>query len=588
MASASERFVIAYNGEIYNHMDLRSEMAACGAAPQWRGHSDTETLLAGFEHWGIAETLRRTVGMFAIALWDARERTLHLARDRFGEKPQYYGWSQGAFLFGSELKALRAWPGFSNALCEQALSEYFRFLSVPAPRSIYRDIYKLPPGALLTVRGAAPRHGPTEPLRPGDSHGTVSLRSWWSLDELVSSSIKQPYGDVNEGLAALETSLSAAVKLQSLADVPLGAFLSGGIDSSLIVALMQEQSSRPVRTFTIGFNEAAFDESRHAARVAAHLGTDHSQMIVTAAEAQDLVTSLPRIYDEPFADSSQIATHLVCRAARRHVTVALSGDGGDELFGGYNRYFWAPHIWHRVGWMPYALRQGMADCLEGPAPSTWDLVLRRAQVVRPGEKLHKLGRALRSTRSVDDLYTNLAGDTGSGALLRRDPHSAREHLPVPAGLLDSRARMMYWDSLGYLPDDILCKVDRAAMAVSLETRVPFLDHRVAEAAWRLPMSMKVRGREGKWALRQLLYRRVPRELIERPKSGFALPVGEWLRGPLRPWAEALLETRRIESSGTLDPAKVRETWSQHLSGKHDRTSRLWSILMFQSWLNETS
>lgn len=589
MASASGRFVVAYNGEIYNHLALRAELEACGAAPAWRGHSDTETLLAGFDCWGVAAALSKAVGMFAIALWDSAERTLYLARDRFGEKPLYYGWSQGAFLFGSELKALRAWPGFSNTLCDQALVEYFRFMTVPTPHSIYQGIYKLPPGGLLSVREPAPRHAPSEPLRPGHSHGTVSLQHWWSLDELIASALRQPYTDENEGLAALETALKDAVKLQSLADVPLGAFLSGGVDSSLVVALMQEQGSLPVRTFTIGFEEEGFDESRHARRVAAHLGTEHSEMIVTAVEAQGLIASLPRIYDEPFADSSQIPTHLVCRAARRHVTVALSGDAGDELFGGYNRYFWAPHIWHRVGWMPYALRQGMAQCLQGPAPSTWDRVLKGARVVRPGEKLHKLGRALGSTRSVDDLYANLAGDAEAGALLRRRTSgTGRGHLPAPPEVRDPRARMMYWDSLSYLPDDILCKVDRAAMAVSLETRVPFLDHRVAEAAWRLPMAMKVRGREGKWALRQLLYRRVPRELIERPKSGFALPVGEWLRGPLRPWAESLLDAHRLGVQGVLDTARVHQAWTQHLSRRRDCTSQLWSILMLQAWLNEDS
>lgn len=607
MHSASGRFVIAFNGEIYNHGELREVLESGGAAPAWRGHSDTETLLAGFEQWGIETTLKRAVGMFALALWDRAERRLYLARDRFGEKPLYYGRVGGAFVFGSELKALRAYPGFANPVSREALRQYFRFMYVPAPLSIYDGIYKLSPGCLLTLtaegleRGADLGSVPLSRSGAGArssirATGGISLHPYWSLGDAVASGARTRITDAGEALDALEAALRGAVRLQSLADVPLGAFLSGGVDSSTIVALMQ-QAARPVRTFTVGFEEAGFDESAHARAVARHLGTDHAELFVTAAEARAVIPGLPEMYDEPFADSSQIPTHLVCRAARQQVTVALSGDAGDELFGGYNRYFWAPRIWSRVARLPYPARQAVAAALQSAAPSTWDRLLGHAGVVRPGEKLHKLGRALRGARSLDDLYWNLvsewpdparlvvAGDGGGagaqGAGSWFSP-SARES--AIADVLDPVERMMFTDALGYLPDDILCKVDRAAMAVSLETRVPFLDHRVAELAWRLPLSMKVRGNAGKWALRQILYRHVPRELIERPKAGFALPVGQWLRGPLRDWAEALLDAGRLRREGYLEPRLVRAAWSEHLSGRYDRTPRVWSLLMFQSWL----
>lgn len=598
MLSASGRFVIAFNGEIYNHLELRTELESAAAAPAWRGHSDTETLLAAFEHWGLAVTLKRCVGMFAFALWDRNEHTLHLARDRFGEKPLYYGWAGRAFLFGSELKALRAFPGFANPICREALAQYLRLMVVPAPHSIYRSIYKLEPGCLLSVCGIPPEQGPGRPLCAPASFQNIALSRWWSLAEVVEEGVLAPITDEGEALASLDISLNAAVRLQSSADVPLGAFLSGGVDSSLIVALMQQQSSRPVKTFTVGFDEAGFDESPHALAVAQHLGTEHHELFVSAADVQGVILQLPTMYDEPFADSSQIPTHLVCRAARQHVTVALSGDAGDELFGGYNRYFWGPRIWDRVAWMPYSLRQALCQRMLAASPLTWDHLLLHAGVVRPGEKLHKLARALRGIRSIDDLYDNLVGDWNDTAsiVLGVDAEKNRmsgsiaskpERPKMPsAGINDARERMMFWDSLTYLPDDILCKVDRAAMAISLETRVPFLDHRVAEHAWRLPMSMKIRDNHGKWALRQLLYRHVPRELIDRPKAGFAIPVGQWLRGPLHDWAESLLAEKRLLNEGYFNPSPIRKLWYQHLSGKYDWTSRLWTVLMFQAWLEE--
>ncbi len=591
MVSGSGRYVIAFNGEIYNHHELRATLQAAGAAPSWRGHSDTETLLAGFEFWGVADTLRRSVGMFAIALWDEHTRTLTLARDRFGEKPLYYGWvgtgPDRAFVFGSELKALRAYPGFDGQVCREALAHYLRLMYVPAPLSIYKGVYKLPPGCLLTLRGAPPATEPATPLMPGVEYGTLALQRWWSLAQAVTDGALEPLAEA-EAVPALEAQLREAVRLQSLADVPLGAFLSGGVDSATIVALMQTQASRPVQTFTIGFEEAGFDESPHARAVAQHLGTDHHELFVTAAQTREVIPQLPQMFDEPFADSSQIPTHLVCQAARRQVTVALSGDAGDELFGGYNRYFWGPRIWRRMGALPYGLRQVLARGLQAMPPARWDALLSKAGVVRPGEKLHKLGRALHGARTVDDLYANLVSEWPQGHGLALNSGNLTRCVPPwpDRGIDSAAARMMYQDAMTYLPDDILCKVDRAAMAVSLETRVPFLDHRVVELAWRLPLHMKIRGGVGKWALREVLYKQVPRELIERPKAGFAIPVGQWLRGPLRAWAEALLDEGRLRQAGYLDPKPIRTTWQQHLSGRYDWTPRLWSVLMFQAWLEE--
>ena len=595
MHSASGRFVIAFNGEIYNHLELRSALEDAKGAPAWRGHSDTETLLAACEYWGFEATLARTVGMFAIALCDRHDGRLYLARDRFGEKPLYYGWVGDAFVFGSELKALRAYPGFSNPVCRQALAEYLRFMYVPAPRSIYQGIFKLEAGCLLTIAGMPPAQAPTAPLRPSASCGTLSVRRWWSLADIVEGGARNPIADEAEALSALEARLADAVRLQSLADVPLGAFLSGGVDSSAIVALMQQQASRPIKTFAVGFEESGFDESPHARAVAQHLGTEHSELVVTAAEARGVIPQLQMMYDEPFADSSQLPTHLVCRAARQQVTVALSGDAGDELFGGYNRYFWGPRIWRRLALLPYPARQVLSSALAALPASGWDGLAKPLGVVRPGEKLHKLARAIRSVRGLDDLYRNLVSEWQDPALLvKGEAGQVLEPARLLADALPAEGteagplRMMYRDSMSYLPDDILCKVDRAAMAISLETRVPFLDHRVAELAWRLPLGMKIRGNEGKWALRQVLYQHVPRELIERPKAGFALPIGNWLRGPLRAWAENLLDEARLQREGYLHPRLIRQAWKQHLSGRYDWAPRLWSVLMFQAWLEANS
>jgi len=582
---------------------------------RWRGHSDTETLLAGFEAWGLEATLQKTVGMFAIALWDRQTHTLTLVRDRFGEKPLYYGWagsgSAGAFVFGSELKALRACPGFDNPVCREALAQYMRFMYVPAPRSIYQGVYKLEPGCLLTVSGEPPAAAPAQPIRPGSPHGSLTIKRWWALAQAVQAGTSHPISSEAEGLAQLSHAMQEAVRVQALADVPLGAFLSGGVDSSLIVALMQQQAcqadSCPVKTFTVGFEEAGFDEAPYARAVAQHLGTHHTELYVTATKAQALVPQLPHMYDEPFADSSQIPTHLVCKAARQQVTVALIGDAGDELFGGYNRYFWGPRIWNRLAWLPYPARQALGGAIKAVPVSAWDAVGGPLNALRPGaqgiarlgDKAHKLAARLRGVRNLDDLYVSLVTEwqdpasvvkqgaatdlAGNGLELPWQSGEAETTVHPPANLSDVES-MMYRDSMSYLPDDILCKVDRAAMATSLETRVPFLDHRVAELAWRLPLHMKVRGNVGKWALRQVLYQHVPRELIERPKAGFSLPVGQWLRGPLRDWTEALLNEQRLHTEGYFHPGPIRTRWAEHLSGQRDHTPSLWAVLMFQTWL----
>ncbi len=585
MHSACGRFVLVFNGEIYNHLSLRNQLERAGYSDGWRGHSDTETLLAGFAVWGVSDTLQHAVGMFAFALWDKIQRTLILARDRFGEKPLYYGWvGQGddlAFLFGSELKALRAHPQFDNPINRGALALYLQHCAVPAPYSIYENIFKLRPGHVLTLRDSelATRN--------------VSLKPYWQLIDVVRQSQANPVQNEVEAVSMLDAALREAVAQQAVADVPLGAFLSGGVDSSAIVALMQAQSINPVQTFTIGFEEAAFDESAHALAVSKHLGTDHHVIRVKADDALSVIPLLPQLYDEPFADSSQIPTYLVCQAARRNVTVALSGDAGDELFGGYNRYFLAERLWDRIAWFPYHVRRLMGAGIQQLPVDAWDVLggmLPKSHAVgRLGDKAHKFAHRMKRVKSLDDLCYSLVTEWPPDFSLVKDAVRLSTQFDDPAlvaGMTEAEHRMMLLDSITYLPDDILTKVDRAAMGVSLETRVPFLDHRVAELAWRLPLDMKVRGGQGKWVLRQVLYNYVPRELIERPKAGFAIPVGQWLRGPLRDWAEALLDEKRLEQEGYLKPAPIRTLWLQHLSGRHDWTVRLWSVLMFQAWLEE--
>lgn len=566
MVSPCGRYVLVLNGEIYNHLDLRRQLEQAGQAPAWRGHSDTETVLACFAARGVEATLREAVGMYGLALWDRRERRLSLARDRMGEKPLYYGYSGGNLVFASELKALRPIPGFGAELNRNALASYMRHNYIPAPQSIYAGIFKLPPGAWLEIDAAsAGRRELPEP------------RAYWSAQAAADQGLAAPLAfDTDEqAVDALEQVLGNAVRGQMLSDVSLGAFLSGGIDSSAIVSLMQAGSSQPVRTFSIGFHDKAYDEAEHAKAVASYLGTDHTELYVTPDDALAVVPKLPEIYDEPFADSSQIPTFLVTQMARRHVTVALSGDGGDELFGGYTRYFRVRDWYAQCRRMPRPLRHAAGGLLRAsthlPGKGAW-----RGKVGKLGELL-SVDLQAEFYREFVSYWSRPAEVVKGGAEI---PSLFQQ--PMQGSVFEA---MMKLDTQTYLPDDILVKVDRAAMAVSLETRVPLLDHRVYEFAWRLPFRYKVRGSTGKWALRQLLYRHVPQALVDRPKRGFAVPLASWLRGPLRDWAEALLDPVRLRQEGWFEPEPILRKWSQHQSGHRNWSSHLWGVLMMQAWLD---
>jgi asparagine synthase (glutamine-hydrolysing) len=586
MVSVSGRLVIAFNGEIYNHQALRQQLQTQGAAPAWRGHSDTETLLAAIEAWGVEATLKKAVGMFALALWDRETRTLTLARDRMGEKPLYYGWQGGVFLFGSELKALRAHPAFVGDIDRGALALFMRLGYVPSPHSIYRSIHKLPPGTWLTVGE-----------KDAQSHHNPAPQTYWSVHHAVEHGRAHPFtGSDADAAQTLDALLRQAIDGQMLADVPLGAFLSGGVDSSTVVAVMQALSSRPVKTFSIGFHEAEYNEADHAAAVARHLGCDHTELYVTPQQAMDVIPRLPMLYDEPFADSSQIPTFLVAQLAREHVTVSLSGDGGDELFGGYTRYLWTRRIWNTLRWLPLPARRAVAAALVLPSPQAWSRVLHALQPLMPrglrvrlaGDKMHKLAELV-ALVSPEAVYRYLVSHWKHPAeevvIGTQEPQTIlqRPHDWPPLATLEER--MMYLDQMTYLPDDILVKVDRAAMGVSLETRVPLLDHRIVEFAWRLPLSMKLRDGKTKWLLRQVLYRYVPPALIERPKMGFGVPLDGWLRGPLREWAENLLSHERLTRDGFFHPAPIRQKWAEHLAGQRNWAFYLWDVLMFQAWLD---
>ena len=577
MESADGRWVIAYNGEIYNFHDLRAELE--GAGHRFRGHSDTEVLLEGCAAWGVERTVRRLVGIFAFALWDRRDRVLYLVRDHLGVKPLYWARMNGTLLFGSQPKALRAHPAFAAEIDRDALAAYMRFSYVPAPHSIDKGVSKLEPGTILTIRPGK------EPERT----------TYWDAAEAARAGIADRLSLSDEDATdALESLLKDAIGRQMMADVPLGAFLSGGIDSSTVVALMQAQSDRPVRSFTIGFGEGDYDEADHARAVAAHLGTEHTELRVEPAHALDIIPKLPDWYDEPFADSSQIPTVLVSEMTRRSVTVALSGDGGDELFAGYNRHLRAPAVWRRVAPLPGGLRRGAAGLIRSVAPQRWDrlfgLLPAANRIRQPGDKLHKLAGVLGSA-DPDALYRRLVSQWDDpDALVRggREPRGLLWDERVAAAIPDFVERMQYLDSVTYMPDDILAKVDRASMGVSLEARVPLLDHRVVEFAWRVPPSQKIRDGQGKWLLRQVLHRHVPRELVERPKSGFAVPIDAWLRGPLRDWAEDLLDERRLRAEGFFDPAPIRARWAEHLAGTRNHQHPLWNVLMFQAWYRRWS
>jgi asparagine synthase (glutamine-hydrolysing) len=588
MICPTGRYVIAFNGEIYNHLDLRRELEKVGTKGMpfaWRGHSDTETLLAGFSTWGIRATVELCIGMFAFAVWDRQERVLTLGRDRLGEKPLYYGWqghgNKACFLFGSELKALKAHPAFSATIDREALALLMRYGYVPAPYSIYQGIHKLLPGSLLTISLAR-----REPM----------IECYWSLVDVAVAGNRDPLnGSPEQFVDELEILLKLAVRQQMVADVPLGAFLSGGVDSSTVVALMQAQSQRPVKTFTIGFNEEGYNEAVYAKAVARHLGTDHTELYISPQQALDVIPKLPYLYCEPFADSSQIPTFLVSQLARQQVTVSLSGDAGDELFTGYNRYLQAENIWGKISRMPRGLRSLAAFSIRSFSPVTWSRILGPLQPIAPkslrqvniGDKLHK-GAGVLNAQTIEELYLGLVTYWEPADLLLevQEPLTCLRGAPLKLEGLDNVQRMMALDTMTYLPDDILVKVDRAAMGVSLEGRVPFLDHRVVEFAWRMPQSLKLRDGVGKWILRQVLYRHVPKELIERPKMGFGVPIDTWLRGPLKDWAESLLDEQRLWREGFFNPVPIRTKWAEHLAGKRNWQYQLWNVLMFQAWLEK--
>ena len=581
MISADNRYVLAFNGEIYNHVRIRAELDATGYGSAWRGHSDTETLLAAFLAWGVEAALQRCVGMFAIALWDKKNRILTLARDRVGEKPLYYGWqgqgSKKIFLFGSELKALTSHPGFSSRVSRGSLALFMRHNYVPAPYSIYDDIFKLEPGCILTVSVA-------------DTACRVS--KYWDFQSVAKAGQSEFLNLTNDEIVnELESLAIASVRDQMVADVSLGAFLSGGIDSSTVVALMQSQSTRPVKTFTIGFNEEGYNEAVHAKAVAHHLGTEHTELYVTPGEAINVIPNLPSLYDEPFADSSQIPTFLVSSLARKYVTVSLSGDGGDELFGGYSRYLQANRMWTMLNRAPCTFRRGAARTIKSISVESWDRIAGPLMPFLPprirkvGDRAHKFAELLHIEDAIL-FYRNLVSHWSEPESLviggfEHSNYFTQSH--DSSFVLGSIESMMLADSVTYLPDDVLVKVDRAAMGVSLETRVPFLDHRLIEFAWKIPLSLKIKQGRGKWALRQVLYRYVPRELVERPKMGFGVPIGNWLRGPLRPWAESLLDEQRLKQEGFLCSNLVRRKWNEHLSGHRNWQYQLWNVLMFQAW-----
>jgi len=581
MISSNGRYVMVFNGEVYNFGELRKDLESRGHG--FRGHSDTEVMLEAVSEWGLEAAVKKFVGMFAFALWDRRERVLHLVRDRLGIKPLYCGWADRTFLFGSELKALRVHPDFDPEINRGALALYLRYGYIPQPHSIYQGIWKLPPGHILSLRAGAQT-----------SFELSGTALYWSAKEVYENGATNPFrGSESEAIEELDRLLRESVRLRMIADVPLGAFLSAGIDSSTVVALMQAQSNRPVKTFTIGSHAQEFNEAAHAKTVAAHLGTEHTELYVTPKEAMDVIPKLPTLYDEPFADSSQIPTYLVSALTRRHVTVSLSGDGGDELFGGYQRYSNARQFWETIRGFPHLTRKALARFIRVCKPATYDrligglgpLLPRLARPSSVGERMYRLAEVM-TVRNPEELYRHLVSYWKSPtevvlnakeapALLTRSSDWAR--------LDDISQRMMFLDLATYLPDDILAKVDRASMGVSLEVRVPILDHRVVEFAARVPVSMKIRSGQGKWLLRQVLYRYVPRELVERPKMGFSVPIEDWLRGPLRDWAEGLLNQDRMRREGFFRSEPIRELWAEHLSGQRNWQGHLWNVLMFQAW-----
>lgn len=581
MRSASGRYVISFNGEIYNFAALRTELESVGVT--FRSHSDTEVILAACEVWGIEQAVIRFAGMFAFAIWDVRAQALHLVRDRVGIKPLYYSVDNDRIYFASELRALLVWRGSLPRVSSQGLTEFLRLGYVPGPISIFEGVNKLPPGTIATF-----------------CDGRLSApRPYWRLADVVTSGVGHPIADEVEALAMLDVQLREAVARHMVSDVPLGAFLSGGIDSSTVVALMQVQSMRPVKTFSIGFNEFGYNEAEHAAVVARHLGTEHTELYVTDADARAVIHDLPDIYDEPFADASQIPTYLVSKLARRDVKVVLSGDGGDELFAGYNRYAFVEAFWSKLQWMPIRLRRICAAALGAPRSGAWDEAFRlfgpflppRLRPALPGQKMQKVA-AIFPSNSLLALHGRLVSQWANPELvvepaLRGHAGMLWEQLLNEIPEAAPVTQQMFWDMQTYLVDDILVKIDRASMRVGLEARVPLLDHALVEFAWRIPLAMKIRDGSGKWLLKKLLHQYVPRDQVERPKMGFSVPIDAWLRGPLREWAESYLSLDRLRKEGFLNAPVVRQTWEEHLKGSVDRGGPLWTILMFQLWFERS-
>ena len=588
MASASGRFLISYNGEVYNFKEIRRELEENGA--RFHTSTDTEIILSAIENWGLPQSAKRFVGMFAFALWDRKERMLHLVRDRVGEKPLYYGWSGGCFLFASELKALKAHQSWKYEINRDAIAQFMRYSYIHVPHTIYRNVYKLQPGTILSRR--------LDDLRReglSTDHAPLASSPYWSFKKVFEDGTSSQYeGSENEAVERTEEILKNAVGLQMVADVSVGAFLSGGVDSSLLVSLMQSQSSKPVKTFTIGFNEAFYNEAENAKAVASHLGTDHTELYVGPSMAMEMIKRLPAVYDEPFADCSQIPVLLLAELTKQYVTVSLSGDGGDEIFAGYNRYFFGRKIYRRYGRLPTSAKKLLIGLMRILSPTEWDALFRRVYGIlprnlrqrMPGDRIYKLAEALEAD-TPEGMYLNLVSHWKSPTsivLNSTEPPDVISQRHLWPGLHEFVEVMNYIDCLSYLPDDILLKIDRAGMAVSLETRMPYLDHRLIEFAGRVPISMKFKDGKGKWLLRQILYKYVPEEFFEKNKMGFGLPIDAWLRGPLRSWAESLLDEKRLASEGFLHPAAVVSRWNDHLKGKANYQYLLWNILMFQAWL----